>query len=944
MMKSVDGWIDFSVGFRTESGSVAQAIRFANGHVSVASRIPADVSTTVIYQDETVLRESLSLPPNEVLIQMMKGKMRAEGNLGCLSLFHFYLSLVLGKWHERLLSRAKRVAASGQPTRLGAKPSLPAARGGERLGADPYLSRYSLEDFPRLAALRAAHFDTVPEVCPERPLLLTRWFRENGFERDKSGEPWNPVLRQAHAFKFLMEHRRPMIRENDLIGGTTTSKDVGVVLYPDAHGVLLWGELYSIGDRPLNPCRVSKETARLLADQVFPFWLHRTFREWVREKYHAPLCQRLDERFAVYFIWKTVAVSHTIPDFPKILRLGARGIMAEIDEKLARVAHGGGEALRAMRLCLEGLVAYARNVASKARREAERAPEHAKGSARRAELLRMAETCERVPEHPAATLDEALQSIWITWVGMHLENTNAGLSLGRLDQWLFPYFEADISRLTGEAEREAYIRKALELIGCFYLRCNDHVPLIPDIGNYLFGGSSANQAITLGGVTREGEDAVNDLTYVFLKVTEMLRLRDPNVNARFSHEKNSDAYLDRLCEVNLLTTASPSIHGDENVIRSQARLGYSTEDVRDWSATGCVEPTISGKHMGHTGSMMFNMVAALEMALHDGYHPLMRWKVGPQVGPARGAFANFEEFFDAYRVQLEFLIDQAVAYNRMLGEAHSVLRPTPFLSALMDGTITSGRDVTSGGARYNTSGVACIGLSDVVDSLMVVSQLVFREGVITLGELRNALAADFVGHEKLHARIMKRVPKFGSGSEEALAMAQRVVKLINTCFAAHRNFRGGRYTTGFWSMSNHVAFGSLTGALPSGRRAGKAFTPGLTPSPQATKNLLDNLRDVASLDPEHMDNNIAFNIKFVPSAGESRAQAVSHMRSYARTYFEMGGMQMQLNVVSSETLRDAMAHPENYRDLLVRISGYNAYFVTLNRDMQIELIERAEYG
>ncbi len=550
-----------------------------------------------------------------------------------------------------------------------------------------------------------------------------------------------------------------------------------------------------------------------------------------------------------------------------------------------------------------------------------------------------------MPRGPAQTLDEALNAIWIGWLGLHMESTNAGLSIGRMDQWLQPFFAADLAKLQTPEEREAYIKRAVELVGCFYMRCTDHLPLIPDIGNHLFGGSSSDQAITLGGITPQGEDAVNDMTYVFLKVTEILGIRDPNVNARFHPGINSDAYLKRLCEVNLITAATPSLHNDSAVMESLAEFAYPPEDLRDWAATGCVEPTLSGKHLGHTNCMMMNMVAALEMALNNGRHPLMDWEVGPRTGSiATGDFASFEDFYSAFTTQFKFLIDNAVEYNNYLGEAHSVLRPTPLLSSLISDTISKGRDVTLGGARHNSSGSACIGLADVTDSLMAVKKLVYDEARVSLAELKQAIDDNFEGHAALYAMVTHKVPFFGSGSDEAVAMAQRVASFAHDTYGAHRNFRGGPYTAGFWSMSNHVAFGTLSGALPSGKLKGKAFTPGLTPEPNASRNLLDNIRDVARLDPHTMNNNIAFNVKVVPGASDTHAQVVEHMYSYVKTYFELGGMQMQMNVVTSEMLRDAMAHPENYRNLLVRISGYNAYFVTLNREMQIELIERAEYG
>jgi formate C-acetyltransferase len=975
LLTTADGPLDFSVALTTDDGSVAVTFRVRGGRARVRRGVARDADAVITARDGSTLADLVRLPPNEVLTLLMKGRLVIRGNLTWVSAFNHLTSRLgqgrnrsaLARAREDFATEARTLAATagngdGSPspwaetTGAGAErrarpadllvgPGPAERRADPRADRvewldDPYLSDLRLDDFPRLVDFLDQHFTTRPEICPERPLLLTRWYRRHGFELRPDGTPWNPVLRQAGALAHLMSSKEARVRSGDLLAGTTTTRDIGVVLYPDAHGTLIWGELLTVADRTLNPYDVDAETVEALHD-VFPFWADRSFREWVRDTYAAPRCQEIDERFAAYFLWKTVALSHTIPDFPRLLRLGVEGVVGEIDDVLAGEVHPDvRDQLMAMRISLESVVAYSQNLARTCRQLAAECTD----ATRRAELEHMADVCDRVPRHPAATLDEAVQATWTAWIAQHMENTNAGHSLGRMDQWLQPYFAADMARIDDPEERRTYVRHAVELLGCFYLRCTDHLPLIPDIGNFLFGGSSSGQAITLGGVARDGGTGVVDMTYVLLKVTELLRLRDPNVNARFSREHNSDAYLTRLCEVNLLTTATPSIHGDEAVMRSIEGLGYSPEDRRDWAATGCVEPTIIGRHIGHTNCMMFNLVAPLELALHDGWHPLMQWQVGARTGnPATGAHRGFEDFFDAYITQLELMAEQATDYNHMLGEAHAVLRPTPLLSAMIDGPVESGRDVTQGGARYNTSGVACIGLTDVIDSLMAIKHLVYDEGRVDFADLLEALRVDFVGHEALAARIASRVPQFGSGDEEALAMANRLTKLIHDVFSARRNFRGGPYTTGFWSMSNHVAFGTLTGALPSGRRAGRAFTPGLTPAATASPNLLDNLRDVAALDPVNMDNNVAFNVKYVPSARDSHARSVEQMAAYTRAYFEMGGMQMQLNVVSTEVLRDAMVNPDQHRDLLVRISGYNAYFVTLNHDMQVELIERAEF-
>ena len=954
-----DGWINFAVGFQTDTGSVTQSIRFRDGRVRVAATIPGDVDVVLRFANDATLREMLASTPNESLTLILRNRMIVDGNLAFLQAFNFFVSLLLGKRHQRMLDRAREQEAESRRRQYGSSNSdlveelaerrryrLTAAHrdAGVQWLPDPYLSTYSLEDFPRLGESLRAHFDVTPEICAERPRLLTEWYRRNGFETDTSGRPWNPEIRQARAFKYLMERRAPIIAENSLIAGTSTSKQpTGVIIYPDAQGVMIWGELLSVAKRGLNPYRISPQDLETLHD-VFPYWAKRNFREWVRRDHGNPLCLAIDTRWAFYFVWKSVGISHTVPDFRRLLQRGTDGVRADIATQLAAdgaLDDARANALRAMRISLEGVDAYAANLSREARRLADDTSEPRRAS----ELLRLAEICGRVPAQAPTTLDEAVNALWILWVALHMESTNTGLSLGRLDQLLQPYFAADMARLSTQAERDAYLRYAIELVGCFYMRGTDHLPLVPDLGNYLFGGSSSDQAITLGGVTPEGTDAVNDMTYICLKVTEMLCIRDPNVNARFHPHGNSDTYLKRLCEVNFITAATPSMHNDEAMFSALAPHGYPLEDVRDWSATGCVEPTLSGKHMGHTGAILMNLVAGLEMALNDGRHPGMGWDLGPRTGRVEhGDFATFDDFFAAYAAQQRFLIGQAVELNDMLARAHARYRPTPLLSAMTDGCIHNGRDVTAGGALYNTSGSSNIGLADVVDSLLAIKTLVFDERRVRFADLKRAIDSDFAADPELHALVQKGVAHFGSGDAGAIDMAQRVMRLVHDTYNGHTNPRGGKYTSGFWSMSQHVAYGTLSGALPSGRRAHKAFTPGLTPHPGASKSFLDNIRDVARLDPRTMDNNIAFNVKLTPCASDTREDVVNHMRAYVRTYFEQGGMQMQFNVVTADVLKDAMANPENYKNLLVRISGYNAYFVTLNRDMQIELIERAEYG
>ncbi|MGD0764980.1 MAG: pyruvate formate lyase family protein [Dehalococcoidia bacterium] len=948
---------DTKFQFRTADGATSLYLSIEGGRMRGGSGLVQAPDLIATFSDYTALRTFLSpFARSDPLNLMLENKLSFEGNMSYLARLGHLTAVVRNRRWRRTLDSPN---GAGDPAERGDS-MLGASRVEKRRETlrcertpevavldDPYLSRYTIDDFPRLKAMRAEFFAAQGEICTERPRLITQYYREHGFETDAEGRDIDPELRQAGALHHLLVNKEPLIRDRALLPGTTTTKFPGVVIYPEMSGLNIWAELTTVSKRELNPYRISAADVDLLNQDVFPFWADRNVREWTRREWNNARCQQLDERWVLYFMWKTAAVSHTIPDYPAVLE---RGLLAIRDDAARLEASAADDRARnyyrATQIVLDGTLRYVERLAEKAHALAAALDAgNPAQAARRDELLEIARICRKVPACPAESLHEALSVILLVQIALHMENMNAGLSIGRLDAWLQPYFLRDIAAAQTDGEREAVVKRAIELVGSFFLQCNDHLPLVPSAGIRLFAGSSSDMAMTVGGVDREGNSAVCDMTYVVLKVAEMLTLRDPNLNARYHPKANSLEYLRRLCEVNVITTSTPSIHNDEAVIATLVNQGFALEDARDWGATGCVEPTSCGRHIGHTNCMLLNTVAALEMALNDGYHPLVREQIGPHTGNVTDAsrFETFDKFLAAYKEQLGYLIGQSVEYNNLLGRAHQYLHPTPLLSSLIQGCLESSRDVIDGGATYNSSGAALVSVADVVDSLLAIRQLVYEEKAVDFGTLLRALRDDFAGHEALHARIMKRVPKFGSDAPGTREMAEDIINFIYDEYHSKENYRGGHYTSGFWSMSNHVVFGALSGALPSGRKRGKAFTPGITPAASASPNLLDNIRTVAALDPLKMPNNIAFNVKLTPAPGEPHAEFVEHATTYAKTYFELGGMQMQFNMVTTETLRDAMEHPEDYRNLMVRISGYNAYFVELNREMQIELIERAEY-
>ncbi|MCP4574671.1 MAG: formate acetyltransferase [Deltaproteobacteria bacterium] len=963
-LKDESGWINFKIGIAGQDNTFAQTIACRNGKLSVTKGASPKNDTNLICRNFQVARELTSATSQEAASLITSSKIMFSGDITTFMFANYLLNRMskpLTKREYKALNKADRKERSDAFGSTKEAVSRKLADGlkernryrmkgksGDDVGVkyldEPYLSAYSLDSFPRIQKLYKRQQAAKPEMSTERPGLLTAWYKANGFETDTEGKPWFPPLRNALAYKHLMENKVPVIQKDNLIAGTIGPEEVSVILYPDGDATLaLWAELETVDKRPMNPFTISKEGIQVLKD-VFPFWRGKGFANYVAEKYDEPLCKMINDRMSVYANLMTTVFSHTLPNIPKILEQGTLGVKKEIDERLNEngdLTREQKDSLQAMKVAMEGLELYAENISNEAGRQASREMD----PRRKEELLQLADICKRVPKNPSETLQEAMNAGWMFLVGVLMENTNISLSPGRLDQYFQPYFEKDMAKIADQAEKRKHIERAIELAACFYMRISSHFTATPDMMNYMASGTRTDSAVTLGGITPDGKDAVNDMSYIFLKATEMLIAQEPNVNVRFHPDINSKTFLDRVCEVNYITVGTPSIHNDKAVFKAfEQHKEFEIEDIRDWGAVGCVEPSVVGKHTGHTNALSMNLMAGFEMTMNNGYHSLIRWHFGPKTGSVeKDEFKTFDQFFDAYMAQMQFLIDNHCDYNKMLGEAHFQIRPQPFLSAVTVGCIENAMDNTMGGAKYNSSGSFNAGLADLTDSMLSIRKFVFDDQVVTFPEMKKAIDDNFEHAPELYARIKNKLNLFGSDDDVAAEMANRIIAGIHKCYARHRDFRDGKYMTGYWSVAFHAAFGVLSGALPSGRLKGKSFTPGLTPQPHASRNILDNLRDVAKLDPKYLENNIAFNVKYISDANDSREEAINTISSYVKTFFDLGGMQLQFNMVDSETPKDAMAHPENYSDLIVRISGYNAYFTKLSKDLQIEIIERSEF-
>jgi pyruvate formate-lyase/glycerol dehydratase family glycyl radical enzyme len=798
---------------------------------------------------------------------------------------------------------------------------------------DGRFAEQTLTSLPLLDSLRRKNLAAKPEVCVERAQHVTTFLRD-------LANPQEPMtLRYARAVHHFLSNKRPLFPDDNLLAGTTTAKPFGAPVYPELTGMTIWPELDTMSTRDKNPQYLSRQDADILNFQIFPYWMKRNILEATRAREGNPPCLKLFERIVFFLAGKAGTISHTVPCYTTALEKGLEWLIAEAarhEKELADKSRQSPDTLRqrdfyrATQIALAGIIAYAAALS----REAARLAQQEKDPGRRKNLQTMAAVCGQVPARPARTFREAINGLWILQIAIHAENINMAISPGRLDQILFPWYWRDMANGT------LTVPEAMELVGCLWLKLNDNTNIVPETGEELFGGAGTVPAVTIGGIDPAGADAVNDLTYIMLRVTELLKTRDPSLNARYYPGKNSEQYRDRVAEVIASTKSVPAFYNDIAAIRTLENQGIATADARDYAIIGCVELSASGRSYDASSSIMLNLVSALELALFNGTRPITGdERIGPATGEAT-SFLSFDQFWGACKTQLRWLIGEAVQLNEMLGRTHQEFLPTPLLSALFEGPMEKGQDLVFGGARYNSSGATHIGFADTVDSLNAIEQGVFLDRAFTFSELLAAIKNDFRDERALHAYLVNRAPKFGTEHPIAVKNAQNLLGFLYETYQGYTNYRGGKYRPAYWTMTNHAGQGKLSGALPNGRKAHSLFASGITPVSQAATELAACLNCVGSIDPLLIPGGEAFNLKY--SAIKDQAD-LQRFAQAIEAYFRTGGLHIQFNIMSYQTLLAAKAHPDDYPELLVRVSGYSAYFKDLNEAMKDEIITRTAY-
>jgi formate C-acetyltransferase len=782
---------------------------------------------------------------------------------------------------------------------------------------------------PRVARLRAESLAARPAISTERAQLLTE------FTRSGAGGSSSPAVERARWLEYFVAHRTIYLGSDELLVGEKGPVPKAAPTFPElcCHSL---EDLALLHERQKIPFEAGPAVRRVYADTVIPFWHGRSMRDRIFREMTPEWRAAYDAGVFTEFMEQR-APGHTVLD-DKIYRKGMLDFQDEIDASLAALdfltdpaATAKREQLRAMRIAADALMLLAARYAEHARWLA--ADEADEG--RRAELLRIAEVCDRVPAHPPRDFHEALQYYWFVHLGVTTElNTWDAFSPGHLDQHLEPFYRRGLAE--GTLTREG----AEELLQCLWIKFNNQ-PAPPKVGvTSAESGTYTDFAqINLGGLRPDGSDAVNDVTWLLLDVVEEMRLLQPSASIHVSTQ-SPDRFLTRAARIIRTGFGQPSVFNADAIVQELVRQGKTVADARAGGSSGCVEVGAFGKE-AYILTGYFNLPKVLEITLHDGVDP----RTGRRLAPAIGGpvtFATFDELFAAFRRRLRHFVDVKIRGNNVIERLFAAHMPAPFLSLLTDDCIATGRDYHDGGARYNSTYIQGVGLGTVTDALAAIQRHVYG-GSLSMGALLEALQADFVGHERLRLMLANRTPRYGNDDDRADQVMRAVFDAYFEAIDGRPNTKGGAYRINLLPTTVHVYFGSVTGATPDGRRACTPLSEGVSPVQGADRHgPTAVLASVAKMDHLRTGGTL-LNQKLSPGllAGDAGLTTLAQL---VRAYFRLGGHHVQFNVVDAETLRDAKVHPDEHRDLIVRVAGYSDYFCDLGEALQDEIIARTEHA
>jgi pyruvate formate-lyase/glycerol dehydratase family glycyl radical enzyme len=780
---------------------------------------------------------------------------------------------------------------------------------------------------PRVAVLRQESFEAQPSISVERAVLVTQFYREN------YGKYSIPVLRALN-FKNLCQKKTVYIGPNELIVGERGPHPKAVSTFPEltCHSV---EDLSILNSREMTRYLVSDKDIETYQTEIIPYWQGRSMRDRVFSQVPPEWAAAYAAGMFTEFMEQR-APGHTSLD-GLIYEKGMADLKEQIDKSLAKLdylndpeAADKAEELKAMEISCDAAIIFAERHADLALKLASSAVDRR----RKAELEKIAAVCRRVPAYAPRDFWEALQMYWFVHLGTITElNGWDAMSPGHLDQHLFPFYGKGLR--DGSLDRES----AKELIACFWIKVNNQ-PAPPKVGVTALESGTYNDFtnINIGGLTSDGADGVNEVSYIMLEVIDELHLLQPQANVQISH-KTPDRFLKTACRVIRKGYGYPSVFNADEVIMEQMRTGKTIEDARQGGCSGCIETGSFGKE-AYILTGYLNVPKILELTLNNGIDTLS----GKQIGPPTGnpiSFNSFDALYEAFETQLEHIVDLKIRVNNYIERMYAASAPAPFLSVVIRDCIAKGRDYYNAGPRYNTNYIQCCGIGTITDSLSAVKKHVFDENEISMDQLLAALHNNFKGQEPLRLRLVNKTPFYGNDDEYADSIMQRVYASLFKAIDGKPNTKGSSYHLNMLSTTCHIYFGKKLGASPNGRLAAMPISDGTSPSHGADrKGPTAVIKSLGKMD-QIKSGGTLLNQRFLPRVLEGD-EGITNLVHLIRTYFKLNGHHIQFNVVDSQSLRNAQARPDEYRDLLVRVAGYSDYFVDLDQNHQEEVIARTE--
>lgn len=777
----------------------------------------------------------------------------------------------------------------------------------------------------RVRKLREQSLAAVNRISAERAQLITEFYQQKAIEH-------LPIsLQRARSFQYILANKKICINDGELIVGERGPDIKSTPTYPEIclHSI---ADLEILDSREKVYFKVDNETRRIYQNKIIPFWKGRTQRDrlmnvvsedWLNA-YNAGVFTEFQEQRGP---------GHTVLG-DKIYRMGMLDIIREIESNLTNInlsSHQKNE-LVAMRICAEALIEFAN-------RHADVIDEIITGTTdtdRIKELKKMSAICRKVPAEKPETLHEALQYYWFVHLGVITElNPWDSFNPGRLDQHLYPFYQKGLEN--GSLSKE----KVKELLQCFWIKFNNH-PAPPKIGVTAQESNTYTDfsLINMGGLTVDGDDAVNEMSFILMDVIEEMRLLQPSSMIQVSR-KNTDDLLQRALKIIKTGFGQPSIFNSDAIVEELVRQGKSVEDARKGGSSGCVEAGAFGVE-SYILTGYFNLTKILELTLNKGFDP----RTGKQLGPSTARLVDlidFEQLMEAFKIQLNHFTDIKIRGNDRIEKLYADYLPVPFLSLLIDDCVANAKDYNARGARYNTSYIQGVGLGSLTDILTSIKYNVYDQKKLTLTELKNILDSNFIGNEEWQYKFIYKTPKYGNDDDYADLQTQRIFDLFFEAIDGKSTPLGGKYRINLLPTTCHVYFGSVIGATADGRLAGEPLSEGISPVQGADINgPTAVIKSAAKIDHTKTGGTL-LNQKFAPEFF-SNDENIDKLCKLIRSYFKLMGHHIQFNVVNAETLKDAQKNPEKFRDLIVRVAGYSDYFNDLGLDLQNEIIRRTEHN